>query len=169
MEDSDQTQKNAAYHGGVDPLCQLQRQMFWLDFNRPIRYLCSDAHRARTAQQTCIPGEPCSTQAHLQTSPLPVFLTPSIAWQEQCCALHPVHQRFFFWTMYSELFSRCSPAVDCSSEEVCSWCSPPPFCTVLQSALSPGCSWQPPWYSIHCYQGKEAFVVISKICNDGGG
>lgn len=120
----------------MDPLCQLQRQMFWLDFNRPIRYLCSDAHRARTAQQTCIPGEPCSTQAHLQTSPLPVFLTPSIAWQEQCCALHPVHQRFFFWTMYSELFSRCSPAVDCSSEEVCSWCSPPPFCTVLQSAVT---------------------------------
>lgn len=50
------------------PLCQLQRQMFWLDFNRRIHYLCSYARRgkdgANPAQQAHTHREPCSTQAH---------------------------------------------------------------------------------------------------------
>lgn len=92
-------------------------------------------------------GQPSSAQTLLCGSacraPHGQHCIPCMAWQEPCSALHPLHQRFFFWIMHSELFSSCSPAVGCSSEELGSWCSPPPSCTVLWPALSPCSSWQP--------------------------
>lgn len=66
----------------------------------------------------------------LQTSPWPASLLPASLAAAMLCS-PCCHQRFFFWIMHSELFSSCSPAVDCVREEVGSWCSPPPFCTVL--------------------------------------
>lgn len=136
------------------PLCQLQRQMFWLDFNRCIHYLCSYARRgkdgANPAQQAHTHREPCSTQAHSEGTACKPPPSPELP-----LPVSPGRSDAVFSTMctgFSGFFSprwcivHCFPGIFLLwitlSREAGSCCSLPPSCTVLQRTPSPRCSQQ---------------------------